>query len=227
MAGNRKAHVYRSNRPDEMSIAQHASPVRNLAINIRPDASWQHVPSNHRSKTSVSPAAPETVHVSGRMQMFDHTWQLSLFPLVHGASLLSEHMQLYPAPLQLVRDMGNPGDWDELCVSPRSLLSLEEPSYLPIFSQSLPLLSTWECAGNRQGKRFPYDRYNNSGKPLLFLFIIHLLLPGTKDGAANQMHKKTNQSCFCWAWFIARTLLHVERDEIWRDAPDYRCAFRC
>ncbi len=79
----------------------------------------------------------------------------------------------------------------------------------------------------RQGKRFPYDRYNNSGKPLLFLFIIHLLLPGTKDGAANQMHKKTNQSCFCWAWFIARTLLHVERDEIWRDAPDYRCAFRC
>ncbi len=127
-----------------------------LAINIRPDASWQHVTSTHHSKQAFPQLLQKTVHVSVKMQMFDHTWQLSLFPLVNGASLLAEHVQLYPAPLQLV---GNPGDWDELCVSPQSLLSLEEPHCLPIFSQSLPLLSTWECAGNRQAtetrKTFP------------------------------------------------------------------------
>lgn len=179
----------------------HLSPVCNLAISIRPDASWQHEPSTHHSKASVSPAAPETVHVSVKMQMFDHTWQLSLFPLVHGASLLSEHMQLYPAPLQLVRiwgilvtEMSN--------VSPPGVSCPSRSHTAFPFSHSH---SQVDRRGNvlatgkpwRQGKRFPCDRYNNSGKPLLFLFIIHLPLPGTKDGAASQMHKKTNQSCFC------------------------------
>lgn len=176
-------------------------------------------------KPSVSPAAPETVHVNVKMQMFDHTWQLSLFPLLRGASLLSERTQLYPAPLQIVRIWGilvtemsyvfPPG----VSCPPRSHAAFPFSHSHFLSCQPGNVLAT--VKPQRPGKLFPCDRYNNSGKPLPFLFIIHLPLPGTKDGVANQMHKKTNQSFFCWSWFIAWTLLYIEQDELQRDAPDY------
>lgn len=102
---------------------------------------------------------PSCSRVSVKMQMFDHTWQLSLFPLVQGASLLSECMQLYPAPLQLVRIWGSLVTEMSYVFPPGVFCPPEEPRCLPIFSQSLPLLSTWECAGSRQAtetrKTFP------------------------------------------------------------------------
>ncbi|XDV30123.1 hypothetical protein PO909_033108 [Leuciscus waleckii] len=102
---------------------------------------------------------PSCSRVSVKMQMFDHTWQLSLFPLVEGASLLSERTQLYSAPLQLVRIWGSLVTEMSYVFPPGVFCPPEEPRCLPIFSQSLPLLSTWECAGSRQAtetrKTFP------------------------------------------------------------------------
>lgn len=148
-------HRLLQHRSGEMSLAHHASPVFILTINIQTDASWQHVPYTHHSKQAF-PQLLQRLNVSVKMQMFDHTCQLSILYTVLPP--VPAHAAIPSSPA-VRADMGNPGDWDELCVSPRSLLSPEKPRCLPIFSPSLSLLSTWECAGSRQAtetrKTFP------------------------------------------------------------------------
>lgn len=187
-------HYSNSNGPSEMSIAQNASSgLSQTSASVFSLSSDSAVPLTHYSRQALPQLfpVPESRRVSVKMQMFGHTWQPSLFLYVHGAFLLSD-----PAPLQLVRIWG-------ILVAEMSYVFPPGVSCPPRSHAAFPFCHTHflSCQpGNvlataglrRRGKLFLYDRYNDSEKPLLFLFIMHLSLPGTRGRVESQIHEKTN-----------------------------------
>lgn len=93
--------------------------------------------------------------------------------------------------------------------------------FLTVTSSPVNLGMCWQPSNHRDQENFSRviditTRGNHYCSCLSY--ICHYLAQRT---ALQMMHKKTNQSFFCWSWFIARTLLHIEQDELRRDAPDY------